>query len=304
MEYVIGIDGGGTKTRLSLCTLDKQVLSTSVAGPSNILSSGIDITRQSIEQVVSQGVIDQGYDLQDCRALCIGVAGGARDVVRDNIADIIKGLGYFGKTIVTHDAQTALVAGTDGNEGILLIAGTGSICYGINQSGRTCRVGGWGHLIDDEGSAYYISTHILNTIMRAYDGRSEATLLTQLVLKYMELENVEDIISAIYKPMMSKHQIAELSVLVERACELDDAAALDIVRVVVDVLYKHVETAISELGLEDKPIPLIINGSVIINNKYINKGFVEQIKKSFPLATVCPLSKDASYGAALIALKG
>ncbi|OOB79474.1 MAG: hypothetical protein BEN18_00240 [Epulopiscium sp. Nuni2H_MBin001] len=302
MEYVIGIDGGGTKTKLTICDENRKILGTSVAGPSNILSSGYEVAKQSIMQVMDMGVVRQGFSLVDCRALCIGVAGGARRSVQEDVASIIRGTGYTGKTVVTHDAQTALMAGTDGAEGILMIAGTGSICYGINSSGKTCRVGGWGHLIDDEGSAYFISTHILNTIMRAYDGRSGPTKLTRLVLDYMELGTVEEIIASIYKPMMSKHHIAELSILIDEACEQEDRAAFDIVEEASDALFKHVKVAVRELGFGGKEFNIVINGSVIVSNKYINEAFCTKVGEYYPNAKVKALDHDASYGAALIAM--
>ena len=187
MKYIVGIDGGGTKTKLTVCTLAGEIVHSVVAGPSNILSSGYETARQAIRDVMQMGMIDTGYGLENCMALCIGVAGAARTHVKEQLETIIREKGYSNALVITHDAETALVGGTGGREGLLVIAGTGAICFGKNKEGVTHRVGGWGHIIGDEGSAYRIGVHILNAVMKAYDGRGKKTCLTPLLLERMEL---------------------------------------------------------------------------------------------------------------------
>ncbi|ONI44764.1 hypothetical protein AN641_06055 [Candidatus Epulonipiscioides gigas] len=303
MEYVIGIDGGGTKTQVTLCTLNKDIIGGAISGPSNIFSIGVEVTRQSIVQAINESVIEKGYKLEDCKAICIGVASGSWKSVQDAITNIIiYDIGYNGKLIITNDAETALMAGTGGKEGILLIAGTGSICYGINDKGKNCRVGGWGHVFDDEGSAYYISTKILSAVLKAFDGRGAQTKLTQLVLDYYKFDNERDIVAQIYKPHVKKQHVAALAKLIEQAYNENDAIAINIIDDVVDKLFISVDTAIKKLLFSEKVIDVIINGSVIVKNKAIKLNFSNKLKEKYPLINIKPLEKDAAYGATLIAI--
>lgn len=307
MEYVIGIDGGGTKTKLTMCTFNNGVINVieeAVAGPSNVLASGVDVASESLVQVIKEGVLDRGYKLSDCRAMCMGIASGSWHSVQDAIAKIMKNdIGYDGKLIVTNDAETALMAGTGGKEGILLIAGTGSICYGVNSTGKSCRIGGWGHIFDDEGSAYYIAIKILNAVMKAYDGRDMATVLTKLVLEYFKVDNERDIVDEIYKPNISKQHIADLAKLIEVAYDLDDPIAIMIVDDVVNSLYISVESAMKKLSFLKKPVDVVIDGSVIVKNQAINLKFSNKLKQRHTLTNIKTLEKDASYGAAIIACR-
>ncbi|ONI46628.1 hypothetical protein AN643_01505 [Candidatus Epulonipiscioides saccharophilum] len=303
MDYIIGIDGGGTKTQLILCEKDNlNIIGEAISGPSNILSSGLETTRQSFIEVFQKGVTSKGYNLEHCKAICIGVAGGSWKSIQDQIEDIIReDIGYQGKLIITNDAQTALIAGTNGKEGILLIAGTGSICYGVNNEGKNIRVGGWGHIFDDKGSAYYIAIKILDSVMQAYDGRGSKTELTKLVLNYFEIEDEREIVRKIYQPNINKGEIADIAKLIQIAYENKDMVAMKIIDESVDELYNMVATSIRKLNFEEKFVSVIINGSVIIKNKAIREKFSNKLKQNYPKIEVKKLDKSAAYGAVIIA---
>lgn len=301
MQYIIGIDGGGTKTKLTVCTIQGEVIHSVIAGPSNILSSGYEAARESIQTVIHEGTGKKGYPLEDCVALCIGVAGAGRDTVKAQLETIIRETGYANALIVTHDAETALMGGTEGDEGILMIAGTGAICYGRNKEGMRHRVSGWGHIIGDEGSAYSIGIKIVNAVMKAYDGRGKKTWLTPLLLQQMQLEHEEQIIGHIYSPEVTKQHIASYAVLIDEACANCDEVAFKIIQETVEALYECVSAGLKKLGFEDKEIKVIINGSVLVNNQYVNKGFKERIALHYPKVRVGTMEQDAAYGAALLA---
>lgn len=303
MKYVVGIDGGGTKTKLTVCNKEGQIVYTVVSGPSNILSSGYNIAKNSITEVIDKGMIQSGYGLDKCEALCIGVAGAARENIKRQLEEIIREIGYQNKVIITHDAETALVGGTDGGEGILVIAGTGAICYGKNKEGMIHRVSGWGHIIGDEGSAYSMGIKVMNAVMKAYDGRGEETVLTKILLERMQVTSPEEIIGQIYKPDITKQHIAEYAILVDTACKVNDEVAFEIIEQTVQDLFECTSAALKRLEFTNKPVKIIINGSVLVNNAYVNKGFKEKLAKVYPLAEISTMIHDAAYGAALIALQ-
>lgn len=302
MHYIIGIDGGGTKTKLTLCDLEGKVLSTYVAGPSNILSSGYETAKASLNTLF-RSVIEEGYTLEACEGLCIGAAGAGRDHIKTQIEQMIRALGYNGKLIITHDAETALVGGTGGSGGILIIAGTGAICYGQDEEGKTHRVSGWGHIVGDEGSAYYIGVKIIDAVMRAYDGRGNQTLLTTSLLETMGIGGEEEIIKVIYQLHMTKKEIAEYAILIDKACKAGDKVALSIADQVIYELVEDVLAVERQLDFKAEKVDVVINGSVLVSNDYIREGFKARLHKEKTKLHVRTMKYDASYGAALIALK-
>ncbi len=303
MEYIVGIDGGGTKTRLVVIDKEGKTLFTSIGGPSNILSSGYEESKRSINTVLTNGILDNDLEFKNCIGMCIGVAGGGRATVKGQIEEIIRTAGFKGKLIVTHDGEIALTAGTEGKEGLLLIAGTGAICYGKNNIGDIVRVSGWGHLVGDEGSAYSIGIKIIRAVMKAYDGRAEATLLSKLLLTELGFSNEEEIITHIYRPQFTKEHIAALAVLIEEGIKNNDNISLKIANETVDDLTEAASSASSKLGFKDKDFRLIIDGSVLLNNSYIRNGFINNISKELKYVQVTTREKEAAYGAALMILK-
>lgn len=302
MRYVIGIDGGGTKTKLCIYDLDTKAKTCVISGPSNILSSGYETTKNSLEEAIQKGVIEKGYKLKDCLAFCLGVAGAARECVKQQLNQIIREEGYNGKLIITHDAETAFKGALGGEEGILIIAGTGVICYGESKIKGAHRISGWGHIIGDEGSGYSIGKKILNAVMKNYDGRGNQTILKELVLHYLCLKNEEEIISYIYQPHITKVHIAELAILLEVACSKKDKVALEIANEAIEDLYECVKAALEKLDLSNKEIKIAINGSVLIKNRFINEGFKKKVLETYPLINIIQDNYDPVEGAITIAL--
>src|SRR4030095_5317067 len=122
-------------------------------------------------------------------AVCLGIAGVDREDEASTVRAIMRRIGYRSHTIVVNDALIALVAAAGDAPGVVIIAGTGAIVYGRNANGEAARAGGWGHMIGDEGSGYWIGREALSAVMRAYDGRGPATRLTAAILSHL---NVDD----------------------------------------------------------------------------------------------------------------
>lgn len=303
MEYVMGLDGGGTKTKLIVSDLEGNILGSWISGPSNLLANEYQIVQASIQDVIKEAIGEMGCDLKDCKAICIGAAGAGRENVREMLKTIIVQLGYNGSIIVTHDAQTALVGGIAGEEGILLSAGTGTICYGRTKEGASHRVSGWGHIIGDEGSAYNMGVEVLNAVMRDYDGRGKKTLLTNLVLKNLNLASPEELIEYIYSPNTTKKDIASYAIMVDVACQENDTVALEIVEKITKALVECVDAVLKILDFGKNKIKLVINGSVLTNNHYVRNQFKNTIANIMPQVELCEMRYDAAYGAVLIALE-
>ncbi|MDP4153010.1 MAG: BadF/BadG/BcrA/BcrD ATPase family protein [Bacillota bacterium] len=301
MSFLIGIDGGGTKTILKIADLDGKIINSVTGGPCNINSSDSENIEVMLSSLLSKATRDIGLDLEDCAYLCIGTAGAGRENDRKRVKKIIRSAGYKGALKVTDDAVTVLRAGVE-HEGIILVSGTGSICMGCTSEGKVARVGGWGHIIGDEGSGYAAAVLILKAVMHAYDGRGLNTKLKNLVLGHLDFENEEQLIAYVYQQGNGKNEIAEISEMLVPACEEGDSAAIAIIKFLGKELVEQVSTVAGRLGFEKRQCPLVISGGFINNNRFLLEEVRELIKQQYPLMKIEKLTGDAADGAVLLAV--
>src|SRR5579872_3801360 len=178
---VLGIDAGGTKTVCLLADDDGRVLAEARGGGANLHAAG----ELSVEKVL-HALMEEAIGEREIApaAICLGIAGVDREDEARVVRAIMRRIGYKSRTLVVNDALIALVAGVGEAPGIVVIAGTGSIAYGRNAAGEAARAGGWGHMIGDEGSGYWIGREALAAVMRAGDGRGPETALTAEILAH------------------------------------------------------------------------------------------------------------------------
>ena len=164
--FIAGIDGGGTSTKLEIRTAENRFVRRESFGAFNISAIGEAGFAARLREVLAAC-----GDMADCAAICFGSAGisvgAAGEIIRRELADA----GFAGRLVLRGDHEIALRGAIAGAGGIL-IAGTGSICCGVDGNGRFARVGGWGHLIDDGGSGYAIGRDALALTVRGEDGRA------------------------------------------------------------------------------------------------------------------------------------
>ncbi len=173
---MLGIDAGGTKTVCLLADDRGQIVAEARAGGANLQSAG----ELEVEKVL-HGIMDQALGDRDVRpdAICLGIAGVDRPSDAAAVRGIMHRIGFKSRVLVVNDALIALVAGAGDDPGVVIVAGTGSIAYGRDASGRAARAGGWGYLLGDEGGGFWIGRAALAAVVRQFDGRGPATLLTR-----------------------------------------------------------------------------------------------------------------------------
>jgi N-acetylglucosamine kinase-like BadF-type ATPase len=303
MEYVIGIDGGGTKTALKLADTEGNLILSAEGGPCNINSMGRDFVQNMLKDLLEETVNKAAISMEQIKVLCIGTAGVDRPDDKKIMEDIIRSSGFKGKVIATNDAETALFGGVGGDEGVILISGTGSICFGRNKDGESRRAGGWGHIIGDEGSGYYIGINAINRIAKGYDGIEEKTIMTDLILEHLKLESAEGLIDYVYRSGAGKSEIASLARFVDEAYKQGDELAEEILLRSAFELFLCCKAVIDYLGLKNKDITVAVNGSVIVKNECIAGEFSRLLYKNYPKAKISNMKHDAAWGAVLMTLK-
>ena len=154
--FVIGMDGGGTKTKACIADLEGKVIDALEGGSMNVNSAGRDGVIQNITALL-QAIQKRGWAWNGLRGLCLAAAGVSNPLTREVLEEAVRQAGIGIRPIIIGDHQAALYGAHRGGTGMILIAGTGSVCYGKNEQGQEARSGGFGHLIDDEGSAYALA---------------------------------------------------------------------------------------------------------------------------------------------------
>ena len=202
-RYVVGVDGGGTKTHAILVGLDGTVLAESFGGPSNLQKVGLEKAADALFSAILECCKNVKCAPEDVQSIVLGVSGAGRPADKAVLVEKLHALGVRRKfpvnnIVVETDARIALEAAFAGGPGIVLIGGTGSIALYRTEDGKLLRAGGWGNIIGDEGSGYAIARDALNAVMRQHDGRSEKTLLTKKALQHFSVEQVDHLITKIY----------------------------------------------------------------------------------------------------------
>ncbi|MEG6613532.1 BadF/BadG/BcrA/BcrD ATPase family protein [Pseudoclostridium thermosuccinogenes] len=298
--YVLGIDGGGTKTTVCAADLQGNILTVFKTGAININGESAENVRKNLHGIFSEASLKVGA-LSFIKSVCIGAAGISNADARLFLENTVRETGYAGKLIIAGDHQTALYGALGSPEGIILIAGTGSICYGRNNSGKEHRTGGYGYLIDDEGSGYAIGRDILKAMVRSHDGREDKTILTSMVFEQLGVSTIEEVIGFLYHKNTNKRDVAALAPILTRALAEGDEAAQKIALKCCDELVKLVSPVVERLGLED--CSLAMAGSILQKDEFIGKGFIDAIQQKHPRVVCVTPKNDAAYGAVLMALR-
>ena len=295
MNYVIGIDGGGSKTVGLIATSDGTILSRAEVGGSNYHVVGADCTEQILAGLVVT-LLNQADVAPDSQiACCLGMAGLGRKSDRNIISNICDSVGLNGHRILTHDAEIALVGGLGKLEGVILISGAGAIAYGRTSDGYSVRSNGWGHLLGNEGSGYSIGLQGLRAVVRAEDGRARPTKIRDCILFETGLSTPEDLVTWVHSS--SKGKIARLSRMVFEAMELGDEVAKQIIIHSADELTRSAQVVIDRLDLNPAP-KMVLSGGVMLNQPVL----VKMIQDRFRGIQICLAKNEPAYGAILLAI--
>jgi len=300
VNYVVGLDGGGTKTAVLVSDIKGNLLHTFHSGAINYNGESNENVESNLADIFAE-ITAQIGGLVHCGAICIGAAGVSNKAAEKALTQAVWNTGYLGPLIIAGDHEIALYGALGKPDGIILIAGTGSICYGKNASGETYRTGGFGYLIDDEGSGYAIGRDILAAVVRANDGRMGETVLTEMVFHSLSLSSIQEVIGFVYSKETNKRDIAAISPQLMLACAQQDLAALNIADKCSTELTKLVTPVAEKLGLGRGELALA--GSILEKNEIIRSSFERKIKIAYPEITCVQPKNSAAYGAVMMALE-
>jgi N-acetylglucosamine kinase-like BadF-type ATPase len=295
---VLGLDAGGTKTVCVLADARGCVLAEARAPGINLQAVG----EARVEEVVRQVVNEVTTDRYPIDAICVGIAGADREDDAAIVARILRRVTAGPRIIIVNDALIALVAGSGDLPGIVVIAGTGSIAYGRNQSAQAARAGGWGHMIGDEGSGYWIGRRALTAVVREVDGRGPATRLTPDVLAHFEVADAAGLVRIVYNLESPRTSVARLGPLVQRACEQGDAVASAILERASEELALAARSVATRLNMRGEPFRFVLSGSVFRVVPRLAAELEKRLVEVAPRSDVRLLSVEPAMGAVTLAL--
>lgn len=297
-RYVLGMDGGGTKTAALAMDLSGKELLRLQGGPMNLNGETPDVIRDVIHQLLQETKAKLGpeYELV---GLCIGAAGISNAAAEQVIRSTVERSHYSGALLLTGDHATALAGALGRAEGIILISGTGSICAGRTADGREARAGGRGHIIDDEGSGYAMGRDVLRAVIEAQDGRGPETCLTEAVYHQLGIRDANDIVAFVHTPSRPKRDIAALAQLLSDSLAQQDAVAMGIYQKAAFHLSRLIFAVADRLDYHTGEVALA--GSALKNSDYLRSCLEVLAKEREPgLKLVLP-HNDAAWGAAYLA---
>jgi len=274
MSWIIGADGGGTKTVVIAKNLKTGELREATGNGVNYNFIGVEAAAENFINTIAK------LNIGETDAIAIGDPSTDDINFNDATNAFVEKLNVLNtKIYIKSDAFMALYGLTKGEAGVLMISGTGAMGIAIDSSGEIFISGGWGQITQDEGSGYYIAVNGIQAALNYYDGVTGKTTLLQSFKKHFGIENPRDFINLYYNNNLSK-DLASFAKEVAICAENGDQTATDILDNAAFYLSGYTASLIEKIKCGDCIVG--IYGSVLLNNKYIQNEFIKDIEKKYP----------------------
>jgi N-acetylglucosamine kinase-like BadF-type ATPase len=296
-DLLLGVDGGGQATQAVIATADGGVLGRGLGPPSNYHRVGVDSARRAVKTAIERAFLqprDEGSGLGPSATTAWPLDGGIRaaffglsgvDGPEDEAAFLpwLRGLGCKFKVAIGNNSELILGGGTPSGWGVALISSTGSVCFGRTPTGEAVRVGGWGHVLGDEGSGYQIATEALKLATQAADDRGGSPALLQAALKNWGLREPKDLIGFICRPETTAEDVSSFAIRVLELAARDEPKSREIVDRAACALALQVDSVVRQLRLEAPP--LAVGGSMM--RPTLQEALLERLQTAIgPVASV------------------
>ncbi len=303
MEVILAIDGGGSRTRCLAVNRAGEIVGSAESGPSNHLLVDRVVVLTSLAEATSQALAQTSLTPGQVVCVSAGMAGVDYDKTgADEMEEAFREIG-FPRSLITGDMVIAHAGALGGRAGVLALAGTGSCVLGIGPSGESVKVGGWGPVYGDEGSAYRIGQTALRVAARAYDGRGPRTMLVSALLDTLNLSDFRATLERVYIERMQPREIAALSRVAYGVAEAGDEAAREIFLNAGEELAEGVTAAARSLNLLESELLVSYQGSVFEACELVRARFTEVLKQTLSSVVITPPQFEPVVGAGLIAFE-
>ena len=278
---VIGVDGGGTRTRIWVADERGQQLG-SAEGPGSALRPGeTDRSADVIVSTTREALASCDMTHVTPKVLCVGVAGAGREPERQALWQALVARDVADEIVVHADAAIALDDAFGDGAGILLVAGTGSVAFGRGPTGSTSRCGGWGPVCGDEGSGAWIGRRALSIVTASSDEREPATALVGAVLTAAQVNEVDGLVG--WAGLATPADLAALAPVVASVADAGDLRANSLLSMASEELVLHVRTLARQLfGDERASVPVAFAGGLLSPGGPLRKRVENRMKTAVP----------------------
>ncbi|MEO7218295.1 MAG: BadF/BadG/BcrA/BcrD ATPase family protein [Gemmatimonadaceae bacterium] len=302
VEIVVGVDAGGSKTRVIVATDQGETLAELTGSGASMSPGNAERCADVIAALVTSALESVEQIGAMPRVVYAGVAGTGREAEQCALQDALSGRELADDVVVETDASIALADAFGDRSGVLLIAGTGSIAYGRSPSGMLARCGGWGVTFGDEGSGAWIGRRALSVVAAAYDGREPETTLTGAILTAAQVNEVEQLIP--WAIAADRDTLAALAPSVLAMAMQDDVRANTIVDMAVEELVLHVRALAKKLFVDDRAaFDLALSGGLLHKGSLLRKRLERRLRAAAPGVTIHADEVDGARGAVKLALR-
>lgn len=291
-----GIDGGGTKSRLAIAD-DCSIIFRAESGSTNLRSAGAEAVEDHIASLFADAH-KSGFPLSLIDSICIGSAGLEDSTEKAFFHKMIRDLGYGGALLLVNDGIAASygILGLDG--GTLLISGTGALCVSLKCDGTYSRAGGWGHIIGDEGSGYWIGREGISRAIKYKEGRGEPTSLYDKMLAFFSVSHARELFPMIYGKF-DKARIASFAEVVFDEMRSEDAVSEKIIE---EAALELASICISSRANDVFPDRIAFWGGILEHEKVFRRKVFSLIEDKLGSLEIVENHADAAVGAAGLAL--
>jgi glucosamine kinase len=301
-SFVVGIDGGGTKTRALVADERGETVGEALGSASAVRPQEIERSAGVIAGVVRDAMEAAAQSDVRPRVVCVGVAGVGRDPERQELLDMLTTHEIAEEVIVLTDLEIALEDAFGDGPGVLLIAGTGSSAVARGPTGASARCGGWGPIIGDEGGGAWIGRRALSVVAAAADGREPETALTGAILTATEAQETSSLIR--WAAAATPATFATLAPIVMQVADSGDLRANSIVSMAVEELALHVRALARRLFTDERAsVPVAFTGGLLSKGTSLRKRLEHRLKTAVPGAQIRAEPIDAARGAVRAALR-
>jgi glucosamine kinase len=301
-DIVVGVDAGGSKTRVVVANSRGEQLADTAGPPAAMSPGNAEHSAAVIAQLVTSALARAARSDVKPLVLHAGVAGTGREAEQLALQSALEQHELADEVAVETDATAALSDAFGDGAGIILIAGTGSIAFGRSPAGILARCGGWGIAFGDEGSGAWIGRRALSVVAAAHDGREPETALTGAILTAAQVNDVEQLIP--WAIAADRETLAALAPSVIAMAMQEDARANSIIDMAVEELVLHVRALGQRLFLDDRAaFSVALAGGLLGRGSLLRKRLIRRLKTAVPGATVNSMEIDAARGAVKLALQ-
>jgi N-acetylglucosamine kinase len=297
--HVLGIDVGGTKT---VCLLgdERGDAIASAKGPGANLQAVGELGLEKVLHRVMEETL--AGETAAPGAICLGIAGVDRPEDAAVVRGVMARIGFKARILVVNDALVALRAAVPEGAGIVIVAGTGSIAYGCDRDGWAARAGGWGYVLGDEGSGYWMGRLAVRAIVREADGRGTPTTLTRRVLAHFGVDRPEDLLYTVYREDFEPAVLARVAAHVQEARDEGDVVAGTILARAAGELAAAAASVTARLGMAADEFTFVLSGGMFKAVPWLRDEVTRLLPTLAPRSRVVHLQTEPALGAVRLAL--